>query len=126
MSTWATLLREIGSSIVDGRHRVTIPALLCTLEGYVIRTVIRPQGAEARDIRIIARLKEKSPLRADQDLNATGIPWLSAITFLDLLFARSYFDQPAPSLLNRHWVLHGRSETDWTLAWAYGDLEQVA
>jgi hypothetical protein len=44
----------------------------------------------------------------------TGIMWLSAVTFLDHLFAHSDFECTTPQFINRHWILHGRSAAEWT------------
>ena len=41
---------------------------------------------------------------------------LSAVTFLDHLFKPSDFEATRPTIINRHWILHGRSATDWTVA----------
>lgn len=64
-------------------------------------------------------------------------PWISNLAFIQNLFLRREFDQPQPSFLNRHWVLHGRSELNWkladalrllcaidTLAWAQEEMQQ--
>jgi hypothetical protein len=36
------------------------------------------------------------------------IEWCAVAAFLEGLWTRHDFDQPAPGGLNRHWVLHGR------------------
>lgn len=35
------------------------------------------------------------------------------VNFLSHLFAHAPFDSPRPQFINRHWILHGRSATDW-------------
>jgi hypothetical protein len=40
--------------------------------------------------------------------------WTSVVLFLDHLFASSDFQSASPAFINRHWILHGRSATEWT------------
>ncbi len=51
-----------------------------------------------------------------QQSDFIGVTWMSVVTFFEHLFANSDFDSTAPTFINRHWVLHGRSATDWTAA----------
>jgi hypothetical protein len=116
---WRTIIEQAEECIIAGKHQVTIPALLSILEGYAIRNMIKPIGKDARRAHLLDHL-EKLQKRAFDNGNTIAsipaIPWTSAFTFLGNLFKTRWFDEPAPSFINRHWVLHGRSEVDWKLA----------
>lgn len=112
LAQWHSLIEEAMNSIKAGRHRIAIPAALTILEGFV---------ADSLRSRSVIGAKEKSPISkftkhkwSDKDINEVFF-WESAIAFLNEIFAYSDFSQEEPGLINRHWVLHGRSAKEWTL-----------
>jgi hypothetical protein len=116
---WKTTIEQAEECITAGKHQVTIPALLSILEGYTIRNMIKPIGRDAKRPHLLDHLKKLQKRAFDNGDMITlipAIPWTSAFTFLGNLFETYWFDEPAPSFINRHWVLHGRSEVDWKLA----------
>src|SRR4030095_698695 len=42
--------------------------------------------------------------------------WKSVATFMEKLYENSDFSGNRPFLINRHWILHGRDATAWTVA----------
>jgi hypothetical protein len=44
------------------------------------------------------------------------MPAVSNLVFLQMLFAPKPFDQKPPDRINRHWVLHGRDDCNWSQA----------
>jgi hypothetical protein len=113
---WKELIEQIKECIVVGKYQATIPALLSILEGYVIRNIVKPTGRDARSVRLLEHLKKRAVNDGGIIASTPAIPWVSASTFLDNLFKNSHFGEPAPSFINRHWILHGRSAIDWKLA----------
>jgi len=45
--------------------------------------------------------------------------WSALATFIGKLYEPSDFSKGRPPLLNRHWILHGRDSTQWTVADAH-------
>lgn len=43
------------------------------------------------------------------------ITWISVEKFIECLFRYKKFDDDRPIFLNRHWILHGRDNTDWEI-----------
>lgn len=39
--------------------------------------------------------------------------WISIYNYIKVLYDKSAFEQAEPTTVNRHWVLHGRTETAW-------------
>ena len=116
MLKWTPLLEEVQDSIIEGRHRIAIPALMTILEGYAVSEVLRADGNDVRKTDLF-KLFEKIELHKADDLRA--MPAISNLTFLQMLFEPHPFDQAAPERINRHWVMHGRADCDWTPADAF-------
>jgi hypothetical protein len=110
------LIIESGESIREGRYKLTVPALLTILEGCSFQVLSDAGLARARDIKLINILKESKLHDKEGWAAVFAMPWISNLAFVEALFQKKYFDHPQPSFLNRHWVLHGRSELNWKLA----------
>ena len=39
--------------------------------------------------------------------------WISVYNFIQSLYQKSEFEKDEPIIVNRHWVLHGRTQTEW-------------
>ncbi len=111
MEKWKTLIEEISDCIQRAKYQICIPALVSILEGFIAESLSKVQGTSRRETNVSASLK-----RAEwhKDDNFTGLMWMSVVVFLDHLFAHSDFESTTPTFINRHWILHGRSPTDWT------------
>jgi hypothetical protein len=111
MGRWKNLLEEIFDCIKIAKYRICVPALISILEGFTAESICKALGTSRRDVNIAASLKRT---RWHEDDNLKGLLWMSLVVFLDRLFAHSDFESTTPSFINRHWILHGRSPTDWT------------
>jgi hypothetical protein len=126
LAQWRELLEECFDSFLNRRHRITIPALLSIIEG-----VVASAGAvvTARRVELLAGCtKNAEKLGAD---SLRGELWISFREFMEKLFETAPFDGTRPTLINRHWILHGRdtAASSWTVADAlrlFNALQTVA
>ena len=114
MATWYSMLEEIRLNLVEGHHLIAVPALLTVLEGFAVKQVLKPSGAGVKGTTNLA--KRFAEMGRHETDSTEAIPWVSNLAFMQNLFAFSDFSGDAPKLLNRHWVLHGRTECNWRLA----------
>jgi hypothetical protein len=113
---WKDLLRESFRAFNLGLYRVCVPSLISILEGYAISRLVESAKNQKkllvkRDTKPDRRLKE---LHFHNDKRIKGLIWTSLIGFFDKLYIHSDFSMDRPSFLNRNWILHGRSECNWT------------
>jgi hypothetical protein len=123
MQRWKNLLEEVFDCIQRSKYRICIPALISILEGFTAESICRTQGTSRRETNVSITLKRA---KWHEDDNLTGLLWMSVVVFLDHLFAHSDFESTTPSFINRHWILHGRSPTDWTASDALKLLNALA
>jgi hypothetical protein len=111
LAKWKALLEESFDSFESGRHLITIPALLSIIEGVITSAGQPFTDQRIHLLRICAENAKKSTpsfMRAEM--------WTSMACFLEKLFQYARFDQDKPAFINRHWILHGRDSTSWTVA----------
>jgi hypothetical protein len=113
MVKWVPLLLEVRDSLISGRHRITVPALLIMLEGFASQHVVKEKITATRRRNLVSLIQDLGLHNKD---GIEAMPAISNLTFLQGLFAESDFTQKPPDRINRHWVLHGRDECNWTLA----------
>jgi hypothetical protein len=123
MERWKNLLEEVFDCVQRMKYRICIPALISILEGFTAESICRTQGTSRRETNVSIALKRA---KWHEDDNLTGLLWMSVVVFLDHLFAHSDFESATPSFINRHWILHGRSPTDWTASDALKLLNALA
>lgn len=105
---WRSLLEECASVFRQHHYLIVVPSLLLILEGVLSF----PPGAPKRKVRVPSESRRRL---AKSELLWTNT-WLSISTFLGEVFKGHEFDRERPGLINRHWILHGRDETNWTEA----------
>ena len=109
---WRSLLQDVFDCIQIGKYRVCVPSLLTVLEGFVAESLAKKFNASRRDTNIPASLKKRI---MHDDEPFSELLWMCVVTFLNHLFAHSDFESTCPAFINRHWILHGRSATEWTV-----------
>jgi hypothetical protein len=112
LAQWHELLEEIFVSIKAGRHRIAIPATLTIIEGRLANFLLARSAMGPRNSNPFKALEKKGWHRSGYD----AFFWKSAVIFLEKVFGDRWFDEAQPSFISRHWILHGRSAIDWTLA----------
>ena len=116
MEKWKNLLEEVFACIEVRKYRVCIPSLLSILEGFTMESLHKEKNVSRNSTRVRDAVEGTEWHEQDDFI---GVMWLSVVTFFQQLFAKLNFDSDAPASINRHWVLHGRSVTDWTAADAF-------
>ena len=105
---WREILEQCFDADDRGHYLVLIPALLSAIEGAVAQNAGKLKVAEI-DVRKFAKDLEQAAQQGSMDF----LVWRSARVVLDKLFSSSDFGGPQPGKLNRHWILHGRDQTQW-------------
>jgi hypothetical protein len=111
MDQWRELLSEVFDSMASGKYRICVPSLVSILEGFMASSLAKRANAPKRDIQPVVALKRT---KWHEKGDFTAVFWISVVDFLSYLFAHAPFDFPRPDFINRHWIHHGRSATDWT------------
>ncbi|MEH7504942.1 hypothetical protein V7152_23520 [Neobacillus drentensis] len=103
---WQELLDDCFDNYERGRFKITIPSLFSIIEGTVF-DIVQDQKWRVAFEREIEKIKEgsiKKPL------------FFSVYTFINKAFSSGKFEKKnyKPSIINRHWVLHGRDNiSEW-------------
>lgn len=111
LEQWRDLLSEVFDSMALGKYKICVPSLVSILEGFLAASLAKHASAPKRDIQVVVTLKRA---KWHETGDFTAVFWISVVNFLTHLFASAPFDSPRPDFINRHWILHGRSATDWT------------
>jgi hypothetical protein len=111
MEQWRDLLSEVFDCMASGKYKICVPSLATILDGFVAASLCKHANAPKHDIKVVVTLKRA---KWHEKGNFTAVFWTSVVNFLTHLFAHAPSDSPRPIFINRHWILHGRSATDWT------------
>jgi hypothetical protein len=111
MEKWRSLLEEVSECIEKGRYKVCVPSLLTILEGFTAECLCEQFKVSRRETNVSVALKRT---KWHEGGDMSSLMWMSLVIFLEHLFASSDFERNSPTFINRHWILHGRSATDWT------------
>ena len=105
LQQWWPLLQQCHIVFRQHQYLVVVPALLIVLEGVLL---FHP-GSTKRG----ARPTSVSKRRLAQTSWIWTNTWISIDTFFERVFQPRQFDGDRPTMINRHWILHGRDETTW-------------
>src|SRR5258705_613268 len=108
LSQWRALLEQCATVFRQHQYLVVVPSLLLILEGVLLF----PPGAPKRHSSVKAISKRRF---AESEWLWANV-WLSVDTFFDEVFKSHEFSRDRQGIINRHWILHGRDETNWTEA----------
>jgi hypothetical protein len=97
---WCRFIAESIDSYRDRRYTITLPALLLTFEGAVVKA--------AHDRNAKGPKKPAERKRDELPGSIRQLVWVSIEGFIGRVFANAAFSAKRPVTLNRHWVLHGR------------------
>jgi hypothetical protein len=106
---WRPLLEQCFDAYERKHYLILIPTLLAVIEGVVTECA----G--------MSKSKRIAPRKFATELEKTARPgtmlylvWRSTRLALERLFQSSDFAGSHPGELNRHWILHGRDQSQWT------------
>jgi len=114
LSAWWSLLDECFEVFESGKHLITVPALISTIEGVVsyAGNSLHKQNVSGKFLVGICANKAK----ASSGGGIHALMWRSLEIFVENLFRNAPFDKNRPITINRHWILHGRDKANWTAA----------
>jgi hypothetical protein len=114
LSQWHPLLRQCFKAFELNLHLVTIPSLISVLEGAIAQ---KCNTLRTKNVHVIGPTKAKACQENQRSpYNIDYFIWSSLAAFIEKLYDRSDFSKERPPSLNRHWILHGRDSTQWTVA----------
>jgi hypothetical protein len=108
LTQWHPLLEQAIDAHARGAFLITVPSLLTVFEGSLAVAVDQPNAARPRKL---ATERLESSAR-----NLERLAWASIDAFTASVFQSTSFGTNRPRLLNRHLVLHGRDQAQWTSA----------
>ncbi len=88
-----------------------ITSLVTILEGILSRF-----GDNVNDIRMIRICRYKMDSTKNDNKIINHLVWVSFYNFISELYKKSKFDLDEPIILNRHWILHGRTDKEFRKA----------
>ena len=114
LSAWWSLLDECFEVFESGKHLITVPALISTIEGVVsyAGNSLHKQNVSGKFLVGICANKAK----ASSGGEIHALMWRSLEIFVENLFRNAPFDKSRPITINRHWILHGRDSANSTVA----------
>ncbi len=112
LGPWLSLLEECISAYRRCEYRVTVPSLLAILEGILM-------AERGNSTRVVATAKQYRDAAPHEDHDSMlWLIWDAIHAYVSQLFKPAPFEAQRPSVLNRHWILHGRDESG---AWNQSD-----
>jgi hypothetical protein len=109
LSRWHPIIDQCVWAHRRSRFLLVVPSLLAITEGVTAQM--------AGTLQVRSEPRANASRQVAQKASAHDrLVWVSLHAFLSRTFADSSFGSPAPPVLNRHWILHGRAASDWTEA----------
>jgi hypothetical protein len=92
-------------SFNHSRYLICTTALITILEG-----LLSEFGDDKKDIRMIRICRfQMDQTKTDKKI-INHLVWVSFFNFIKELYDKSAFDESEPDRINRHWILHGRTD----------------
>ena len=99
------LFGECWESFKDKRFAICANSLVSVIEG-----LLSEFNDNKNDIRMMKICQEKVDTFPEDGSTIQKHAWISYNTFIRELYKKSDFTNEEPSSINRHWLLHGRSD----------------
>ena len=116
-------MEEVFDCLRMGKPKVCVPALLTVLDGFLAEHLVRKQIMPANKTNVAKYLKT---FDSTEETRPVTTWWMSAVNFVESLFETTDFRTDAPTFINRHWILHGRAKTNWSMIDALKLLNALA
>ena len=101
------LFLECWKAFQNKSYAVCAIALVAVIEG-----ILSEYSEDKRDIRMKKVCQKKVDTFPPDGSKIIKYTWISYNKFISKLYEKSDFTNPEPEEINRHWLLHGRSEFD--------------
>ncbi|RAI84426.1 hypothetical protein DET54_1254 [Paenibacillus pabuli] len=105
LAQWHPAIKQCEIAHRNELYILSISTLIPILEG-----VLSKFEDDKNNIRMIRVCKEKLEESVAMNSGVQTIMWTSCLHFVTTLYSKSDFSEPKPQLINRHWILHGRTE----------------
>lgn len=92
----------------SGKNLLCINGLMPILEG-----VLSQFGEDPKDIRMMKICRDNMDKTENESKLINHLVWVSCYSFVSKLYEKSDFTSDEPTILNRHWILHGRTNSEW-------------
>lgn len=102
------LFNECVDSYQEGKYSLCVTALLTILEGILVNFADKKNKTKMLDV-----CKGNMDRTENEKKLIRHLIWISFYNFIDNLYKSSNFEGNEPDVINRHWILHGRTETEW-------------
>ncbi|ABO51523.1 hypothetical protein Dred_3020 [Desulforamulus reducens MI-1] len=106
-NTQKKLFFECVDTFNEGRFSISATALITILEG-----VLSKFGDSENDIMMIRICRYHMDETKNDKKIINHLVWVSFLNFISELYKKSEFDKDEPDKLNRHWILHGRTDKE--------------
>lgn len=104
-STQKELFRQCLEAYSCRNYLICTTALITILEG-----LLSEFGEDKKDIKMIKICRlHMEKTKADKKI-INHLVWVSLFNFIKELYEKSSFDKNQPERINRHWILHGRTD----------------
>ena len=119
------LINSILNSKIDEKYKITVKECLYAYENqkYIIASVTLITIIEGilsnfypdkTNIKMMKVCQGQVDLKQEDDDIIQKYIWISYNNFIKKLYQKSDFNSEEPSFINRHWLLHGRSQFNLT------------
>lgn len=102
------LFNDCVDAYEDGKYLLCINGLMPILEG-----ILSQFGGDPTDVRMMKICKYNMDKTENENKLINHLVWVSSYSFVSNLYKKSDFTSDEPTILNRHWILHGRTNTVW-------------
>lgn len=106
--TTKKLFAQCVENFINENYLITVNSLVTLLEG-----VLSSCESNKNNIWMMKICKDQIEKVKIDKKQIRQIVWTSFANFITLLYTKSDFANEEPSNINRHWLLHGRTEGDW-------------
>ncbi|TCT17126.1 hypothetical protein EDC18_101424 [Natranaerovirga pectinivora] len=90
------------------KYLLCINGLMPILEG-----ILSQFGNDPIDVRMMKICRFNMDKTESDKKLINHLVWASCYSFISNLYKKSDFTSAEPTILNRHWILHGRTNTEW-------------
>lgn len=99
------VITECWKAFQSGLYSICATSLITVIEG-----ILSEVGEDKRDIRMMKLCQKKIDELPENISTLEKHIWISYSRFIKNLYMKSDFNSDEPERVNRHWLLHGRSD----------------
>lgn len=102
------LFNDCVEAYENKKYLLCINSLVPILEG-----ILSEFDDDKTNIRMMKVCKKNVDDTERENKLIVNLAWISFYSFISILYKQSKFDDNEPTLVNRHWILHGRTEREY-------------